>query len=146
MSVDSYIKMYKEGFYQYIVFIYITCILMFITLICIIGIMSFVLFASRKREFMLYRVIGARRRDIEKLVIFENIIITLAATLNTMIFQTVLLNGLSFIMFKQVVYFPPFYVFIAILGSIIVLVTGITILSFISMKKNEMIELLRIGD
>ena len=146
VSVDSYIKMYKEGFYQYIVFIYITCTLMFITLICIIGIMSFVLFASRKREFMLYRVIGARRRDIEKLVIFENIIITLAATLNTMIFQTVLLNGLSFIMFKQVVYLPPFYVFIAILGSIIVLVTGITIFSFISMKKDEMIELLRIGD
>lgn len=146
VSVDSYIKMYKEGFYQYIVFIYITCTLMFITLICIIGIMSFVLFASRKREFMLYRVIGARRRDIEKLVIFENIIITLAATLNTMIFQTVLLNGLSFIMFKQVVYLPPFYVFIAILGSIIVLVTGITIFSFISMKKDEMIELLRTGD
>ena len=49
-------------------------------------------------------------------------------------------------MFKHAVYFPPIYVFIAILGSIIVLVTGITILSFISMKKNEMIELLRIGD
>ena len=146
VSVDSYIKMYKEGFYQYIAFIYITCILMFITLICIIGILSFVLFTSRKREFMLYRAIGARRRDIEKIVIFENIIITSVATLTTMIFQTAILNGLSFIMFKQAVYFPPFYVFIAILGSIIVLVTGITILSFISMKKNEMIELLRIGD
>ena len=146
VSVDSYIKMYKEGFYQYIAFIYITCILMFITLICIIGILSFVLFTSRKREFMLYRVIGARRRDIEKIVIFENIIITSVATLTTMIFQTAILNGLSFIMFKQAVYFPPFYVFIAILGSIIVLVTGITILSFISMKKNEIIELLRIGD
>ena len=146
VSVDSYIKMYKEGFYQYIAFIYITCILMFITLICIIGILSFVLFTSRKREFMLYRVIGARRRDIEKIVIFENIIITSVATLTTMIFQTAILNGLSFIMFKQAVYFPPIYVFIAIFGSIIVLVTGITILSFISMKKNEMIELLRIGD
>ena len=145
-SVDSYIKMYKEGFYQYIAFIYITCILMFITLICIIGILSFVLFTSRKREFMLYRVIGARRRDIEKIVIFENIIITSVATLTTMIFQTAILNGLSFIMFKQAVCFPPIYVFIAIFGSIIVLVTGITILSFISMKKNEMIELLRIGD
>ena len=146
VSVDSYIKMYKEGFYQYIVFIYITCILMFITLICIIGILSFVLFTSRKREFMLYRVIGAKRRDIEKIVIFENIIITSVATLTTMIFQTAILNGLSFIMFKQAVYFPPIYVFIAIFGSIIVLVTGITIFSFISMKKSEIIELLRIGD
>ena len=95
---------------------------------------------------MLYRVIGAKRRDIEKIVIFENIIITSVATLTTMIFQTAILNGLSFIMFKHAVYFPPIYVFVAIFGSIIVLVTGITIFSFISMKKSEIIELLRIGD
>ena len=63
-----------------------------------------------------------------------------------MIFQTAILNGLSFIMFKHAVYFPPIYVFVAIFGSIIVLVTGITIFSFISMKKSEIIELLRIGD
>ena len=145
-SVHSYIKMYKEGSNQYIVFIYITCVLMFATLICIIGIMSFVLFTSRRREFMLYRVIGAGRKDVEKLVIFENIIITVAAVLNAIIFQTVLLNGFSFLMFKQVVYLPPVYIFIGIMGSIALLVTGITIASFRSMKKSDMVELLRMGD
>lgn len=132
--------------YPYIVFIYITCILMFLTLICVIGIMSFVLFTSRKREFTLYRTIGAGRKDIGRLVIFENIIIAVAAVLNTMIFQTLLLNGLSFLAFKKAVYLPPVYISIGITGSVILLVTGITIAAFMSLKKSDMIELLRMED
>ncbi len=146
VSVDSYIMIYKEGLYPYIVFIYITCILMFLTLICVIGIMSFVLFTSRKREFTLYRTIGAGRKDIGRLVIFENIIIAVAAVLNTMIFQTLLLNGLSFLAFKKAVYLPPVYISIGITGSVILLVTGITIAAFMSLKKSDMIELLRMED
>lgn len=117
-TASTIVNLLRDGFSNYIVLIYITCLLLSIVIIIFMFALTYSLVLLRKKEFSIYRVLGASQNNIRNIIIIENICIAVISSLQTIVWTLSIFNLFSYIFTGSVKYIIPIWVIILIVFGI----------------------------
>ena len=130
-------------------YIYLTCGLLAITAVSFLFAIIHAAAIARKQELMLYRVVGASERTTNTIVIIENTITTLLATIMVLIMTYGLFNivtgvfVLAGIFKSSLSYALPVVVVLGVLLFVSILISIITLAAAKTARHGNVTELLR---
>lgn len=140
---STIVNLLRDGFSNYIVLIYITCLLLSIVIIIFMFALTYSLVLLRKKEFSIYRVLGASQNNIKNIIIIENICIAVISSFQTIIWTLSIFNLFSYIFTGSVKYIIPIWVIILIVFGISFLFGLISLIAIKTFQFGRAVDVLR---
>jgi len=141
---NEIIKTYRDSLYNFILYIYLTCILLASASVAFLFALCCTVVFSRKRELILYKVIGASGKDTDIILLFENALIALIAAIMILLLNYGLFNLYSGFFVNVVAYSLPMVIVFGILLGSLSIISLITFISSKIIRLESIVSLLRV--